>query len=66
MTPLSVPAPDPRPADLGDGLEVLLLECLQCGRRTRHIKGRATYGVRNDLLVQWWHCTVCTEGETIA
>ena len=54
------------PADLAGSREARRLECLQCGRFTRHVQGRATYGAHGALLVQWWRCTVCGEGETIA
>lgn len=65
-TPLSVPA------RRGGGLGVAVgqqptrsLECLPCGTVTPHTRGRATYGPDDQLLVQWWKCTLCPEGEAI-
>ncbi len=59
-------SPVPTPAELALRQQTLLLDCIPCGRATRHIMGRATYGLDAELLVQWWTCTACSEGETIA
>ena len=66
MTPPPSSSANVSPANLAGSREARLLECLQCGRPTRHVRGRVTYGARGALLVQWWQCTVCGEGETIA
>ncbi len=40
-------------------------QCLHCEVATPHVPGRRTFGINGDLLVQWWSCTRCDEGETI-
>ena len=61
--PSPLPPADPSTAALPQ--EARRLECLHCGAFTRHVMGRATYGAHGNLLVQWWTCAQCGEGETI-
>ncbi len=67
-------APDPRVVaarigrrgPLADGPdEVRRLECLGCGRRTDHVRGPVTIGPDGAILVQWWTCRECRDGQTI-
>ncbi|QSR28495.1 hypothetical protein CFH99_22990 [Nocardioides aromaticivorans] len=41
------------------------LECVPCGRRTPHVVGEQTVGTDGRVLVQWWRCTECEEGNAI-
>ncbi len=62
-TPLSLPAK--RCPGTTVTQQTRELECLPCGTRTPHVRGRATYSVTGELLVQWWKCTECPEGEAL-
>ena len=55
----------PTPADIAAKTETRVFRCLACGVVGPHVKGRATYGSTGELLVQWWACTACEEGEAI-
>ena len=55
------------PADLDPGVGPRRrLECVPCGQVTPHVLGEQTIGTDGTLLVQWWRCTECEEGNTIA
>ena len=41
------------------------LECVPCGRRTPHVLGEQTVATDGTVLVQWWRCTECEEGNAI-
>lgn len=45
--------------------EQALLSCLCCGRDTVHRPGPVTVGRDGTVLVRWWRCTECAEGQTI-
>lgn len=62
-SPLSVPPR--RPAGDADDRPTRTIECLPCAGPTPHVLGRATRGADGQLLVQWWKCTACAEGEAI-
>lgn len=47
-------------------VEVRLLDCLPCERRTEHVPGPATRDKSGVVLVQWWKCVECTDGHTVA
>lgn len=56
-----------RPAldhDRGTGVR-RRLECVPCGRRTPHVVGEQTVAADGAVLVQWWRCTECEEGNAI-
>ncbi|KRB78463.1 hypothetical protein ASE01_04150 [Nocardioides sp. Root190] len=47
------------------GVVTRTVECLSCGSATVHVKGRVTHDRQGGLLVQWWDCTACEEGEAV-
>lgn len=70
------PPPVPSPRDFARRLDrrdlpaagddrVRRLECLPCERVTDHVRGPATFGKDGSLLVQWWTCAECREGNTV-
>lgn len=42
------------------------LQCLPCGTRTPHVPGPTTRSDTGTVLVQWWSCTSCLDGTTVA
>ncbi|WP_436698173.1 STAS domain-containing protein [Nocardioides sp. BYT-33-1] len=42
-----------------------LLTCMACGATTEHVPGPQTRGPDGAVLVQWWSCTACDEGNTL-
>ncbi|WP_377319896.1 STAS domain-containing protein [Pimelobacter simplex] len=42
-----------------------LLECLACAALTEHVPGETTVGPDGSVLVQWWRCTRCPEGNAV-
>ncbi|MEV5000747.1 STAS domain-containing protein [Nocardioides sp. LML1-1-1.1] len=43
-----------------------MLRCLSCGARAPHVLGPTTRATDGAVLVQWWSCTACEEGTTVA
>lgn len=43
-----------------------VLRCLSCGTRTVHVPGPTTRTTDGAVLVQWWSCTACEDGTTLA
>ncbi|GAA3652779.1 hypothetical protein GCM10022237_10860 [Nocardioides ginsengisoli] len=41
------------------------LECLSCEKITDHLRGPVTYAQDGSVLVQWWTCSECREGQTV-
>lgn len=41
------------------------LPCIACGAITEHVPGPTTRGADGEVLVQWWSCTACDEGNTV-
>ncbi|TNM44237.1 hypothetical protein FHP29_05915 [Nocardioides albidus] len=44
---------------------VQMLHCLPCGACTPHALGPQTLAPDGSVLVQWWRCTECAEGQTV-
>lgn len=42
-----------------------MLECICCGRTTAHVPGEQTVAADGQVLVQWWRCTECEEGNAV-
>lgn len=55
---------EPAPATSGSA-PTRRLECVPCGRRTPHVVGEQTVDADGRVLVQWWRCTECEEGNAI-
>jgi len=66
ISPATDPVPraadSPHPAARGP---VRPLRCLACGTTTEHVPGPTTRGRDGEVLVQWWSCTECEEGNTV-
>jgi hypothetical protein len=45
--------------------DVRQLECLACEKITDHLRGPVTYAADGSVLVQWWTCLECQEGQTV-
>lgn len=43
-----------------------VLRCLACGTRSLHVLGPTTRATDGAVLVQWWSCTACEDGTTVA
>ena len=43
-----------------------MLRCLSCGARAPHVLGPTTRATDGAVLVQWWSCTACEDGVTVA
>ena len=61
-SPLSIPS-QRQSTDVEEPIRIA--ECLPCAASTPHVLGMATYGPDGELLVQWWKCTRCPEGEAV-
>lgn len=42
-----------------------VLECIECLRRTDHVKGPTTRRPDGTVLLQWWTCLMCVDGHAI-
>jgi hypothetical protein len=54
--------PGPRAAG---SQEIRRLECLSCDATTDHVRGPVTLAADGSVLVQWWTCRECLDGQTI-
>ncbi|WGX97887.1 STAS domain-containing protein [Nocardioides sp. L-11A] len=59
------PGPPPEPPPEPTVGQRRLLACLSCGATTAHVPGPRTLGADGEVIVQWWSCTACDEGNTL-